>query len=63
MKLNKIGGEEETILKHEVKAREKNHLTNKNPILATKALVGHLSGNPNVLDPVIRGNRFEATGS
>ena len=28
-----MGGEEETILKHKVKARDKNHLTNKNPIL------------------------------
>ena len=28
-----MGGEEETILKHKVKAREKNHLTNKKPIL------------------------------
>ena len=27
-----MGGEEETILKHKVKAREKNHLTNKKPI-------------------------------
>ena len=26
-------------------------------------MVGCLSGNPNVLDPFIRGNRFEATGS
>ena len=33
MKLKKMGGEEETILKHEVKPREKNHLTNKKPIL------------------------------
>ena len=28
-----MGGEEETILKHKVKARDKNHLTNKKPIL------------------------------
>ena len=33
MKLNKMGRDEETILMHQVKAREKNHLTNKNPIL------------------------------
>ena len=33
LKLKKMGGEEGTILKHEVKSREKNHLTNKNPIL------------------------------
>ena len=33
MKLKKIGGYEETILKHKVKAREKNRLTNKKPIL------------------------------
>ena len=26
-------GDEETILKHKVKARDKNHLTNKKPIL------------------------------
>ena len=35
MKLKKTGGEDETILKHKVKAREKNHLTNKKPILDT----------------------------
>ena len=35
MKLNKIGGEEETILKHKVKDRDKNHLTHKKPILDT----------------------------
>ena len=29
----KMGGEEGTILKHKVKARDKNHLTNKKPIL------------------------------
>ena len=28
-----MGGDEETILKHKVKAREKNHLTNKKIIL------------------------------
>ena len=28
-----MGGEEETILKHKVKAKDKNHLTSKNPIL------------------------------
>ena len=28
-----MGGEEETILKHKVKARDKNHLSNKQPIL------------------------------
>ena len=28
-----MGGDEETILKHKVKARDKNHLTNKKPIL------------------------------
>ena len=28
-----MGGEEEIILKHKVKARDKNHLTNKKPIL------------------------------
>ena len=33
MKLKKVGGEEENILKHKVKARDKNHLTNKKPIL------------------------------
>ena len=33
LKLKKMGGHEETILKHEVKAREKNHLTKKKPIL------------------------------
>ena len=33
MNLKKIGGEEETIIKHRVKARDKNHLTNKKPIL------------------------------
>ena len=33
MKLKKVGGEEETILKHRVKARDKNHLTNEKPIL------------------------------
>ena len=30
-----MGGDEETILKHKVKAREKNHLTNKKPTLDT----------------------------
>ena len=33
MKLKKMGGEEGTILKHNVKSRDKNHLTNKKPIL------------------------------
>ena len=33
MKLKKMGGEEEAILKHKVKARDKNHLTNKKSIL------------------------------
>ena len=33
MKLKKMGEEEEAILKHEVKAKEKNHLTNKKPTL------------------------------
>ena len=32
LKLN-MGEDEETILKHKVKARDKNHLTNKKPIL------------------------------
>ena len=31
LKLKKMGGEEETILKHKVKAMDKNHLTNKEP--------------------------------
>ena len=31
--------------------------------MVTEAIVGHLRSNPNVLDPFIRGNRFEATGS
>ena len=35
MKLKKMGGEEEAILKHKVKARDKNHLNNKKPILDT----------------------------
>ena len=33
LKLKKVGGDEETILKHKVKAKEKNHLTNKKPTL------------------------------
>ena len=33
MKLKKMGGEEETILKHKVKAKDKIHLTNKKPKL------------------------------
>ena len=33
LKLKKIKGEEEIILKHKVKDRDKNHLTNKKPIL------------------------------
>ena len=33
LKLKKMGGDEGTILKHKVKARDKNHLTNKKPIL------------------------------
>ena len=28
-----MGGEEEAILKHKLKSRDKNHLTNKKPIL------------------------------
>ena len=32
LKLKKMGGDEETILKHKVKARDKNHLTNKKPL-------------------------------
>ena len=35
LKLKKMGGEEEAILKHKVKAREKNRLTNKKPTLNT----------------------------
>ena len=31
LKLKKMGGEEETILKHKVKAKDKDHLTNKKP--------------------------------
>ena len=33
LKPKKMGGEEETILRHKVKSRDKNHLTNKKPIL------------------------------
>ena len=33
MKLKKMGGDEETTLKHKVKSRDKNHLTNKKPLL------------------------------
>ena len=33
MKLKKMGGEEEPILKHKVKDKEKNYLNNKKPIL------------------------------
>ena len=33
LKLKKMGGEEGAILKYKVKARDKNHLTNKKPIL------------------------------
>ena len=33
MKLKKMGGDEGTILKHNIKAREKNHVTNKKPTL------------------------------
>ena len=33
LKLKKMGGDEGTILKHKVKARAMNHLTNKKPIL------------------------------
>ena len=33
MKLKKMRGEEEVILKHKVKAMDKNHLINKKPIL------------------------------
>ena len=32
-KLKKMGGDEGTILKHKVKDKDKNHLTNKKPIL------------------------------
>ena len=35
LKLKKMGGDEETILKHKIKAREKNRLTNKKPTLDT----------------------------
>ena len=35
MKLKKMVGEEGTILKHKVKAREKNLITNKKPTLDT----------------------------
>ena len=35
LKLKKMGGDEGTILKHKVKAREKNHLTNKKTTLDT----------------------------
>ena len=35
LKIKKMGGDEETILKHKVKAREKNHLTNKKPTFDT----------------------------
>ena len=35
LKLKKIGGDEGTILKHKVKARDKNHLINKKSILDT----------------------------
>ena len=37
MKLKKIRGDEETILKHKIKAREKNCVTNKNPTLDIKS--------------------------
>ena len=33
MKLKKMGGEEKAILEHKVKAKDKDHLTNKKPIL------------------------------
>ena len=33
LKLKRMGGVEEAILKHKVKARDKNHLTKKKPIL------------------------------
>ena len=33
LKVKKVGGEEEAILKHKVKARDKDHLTNKKLIL------------------------------
>ena len=33
LKLKKMVGEEEAILKHKIKAKDKNHLTNKKPIL------------------------------
>ena len=35
LKLKKMGGDEGTILKYKVKAREKNRLTNKKPTLDT----------------------------
>ena len=33
LKLKNMGGEEETIIKHKVKSRDNNHLTNKKPVL------------------------------
>ena len=33
LKLKKMGGEEETILMHKIKVREKNNLSNKKPTL------------------------------
>ena len=36
LKLKKMGGEEEAILKHKVKAKDKDHLTNKKPTLDIK---------------------------
>ena len=33
LKLKKMGGEGDAILRHKVKVRDKNHLTNKKPIL------------------------------
>ena len=35
LKLKKMRGEEETILKHKVKAGDRNHITNKKSILGT----------------------------
>ena len=39
LKLKKLGGEEETILKHKVKSRDENHLTNKKQTLDLKKLM------------------------
>ena len=37
LELKKMGGEEETILKHKLKAKEKNDLTNNKPTLDIKS--------------------------